>query len=128
MIDQITNPKYLKEQQYQDSSNLSKRAFFHKEFGSNPTSWQHWLWDKVDLPDQALVLELGTGPGYFWQENEKTVPAGWKIILTDISGGMLRESKALLKKKNKYSYLIVDAMDIPFLEAQFDAVIANHML
>ena len=84
--------------------------------------------DKIDQPGQGTILAIGSGPGYFWRENEKTVPAGWKITITDISGGMLRESRAILRGKNRYFYLVVDAMEIPFLEGQFDAVIANYML
>jgi ubiquinone/menaquinone biosynthesis C-methylase UbiE len=127
-MNKLTNPDFLKDYQYRDSRNLSKRASLHKEFGTNPVSWQRWLWEKLDLPDQAAVLDLGSGPGYFWQEHEKTVPAGCKIFLTDISGGMLKESRALLSKNKLYSFLVVDAVNIPFPEDKFDLVIANHML
>ena len=65
MIDEVTGPVYLKDTQYQDSSNLSKRAFLHKDFGTDLTSWQSWLMDKVDLPGQETILEIGSGPGYF---------------------------------------------------------------
>jgi ubiquinone/menaquinone biosynthesis C-methylase UbiE len=41
---------------------------------------------------------------------------------------MLRESRAILRAKNSLSYLVIDAVDIPFPEGFFDAVIANHML
>jgi ubiquinone/menaquinone biosynthesis C-methylase UbiE len=128
MMRDITNPDYLRTDQYKDSGNLSKRASFHRIFGTNPVGWQQWLMGMIDLPDEALILELGTGPGYFWEENEKTIPVGCKFILTDISGGMLEEARGVLRGKDQVSYTITDAQEIPFPESVFDGVIANHML
>lgn len=127
-MNKITDPKYLSSDQYKDSSNLSKRASIHKLYGTNPADWQKWLMGKIILPENALILELGSGPGYLWVENQKTIPVGWKIVLTDISGGILEEARGILGGKNQFDHIIHDAQEIPFSKGIFDAVIANHML
>jgi hypothetical protein len=63
----------------------------------------------IDLPYEALILELGTGPGYLWKENQKTIPVGWRLILTDISRGILEEARGVLRGKTQFSYIITDA-------------------
>ena len=111
-MSKITDPHYLRTSQYKDSNNLSSRANLHKDFGTNPLPWQQWLREKIQLPEKANILELGSGPGYFWTETANTIPAGWRIILTDISGGMLEESRGVLKAKNQITHVINDAQEI----------------
>jgi SAM-dependent methyltransferase len=127
-MNKITDPEFLRTDQYKDSSNLSKRANLHQDYGTNPANWQRWIYNLIRLPSDAAMLDLGCGPGYFWKENENAVPAGWNIYLTDISGGMLGESRDVLKGKNRLFYIVCDAQEIPLPGDVFDAVIANHML
>jgi len=35
------DPKYLKTEQYKDSSKLAARARLHKDYSSNPQGWFH---------------------------------------------------------------------------------------
>jgi len=128
MVNNITDPAYLRTDQYKNSGNLSKRANFHRIYGTNSVNWHKWLMGKMNLPENALILELGSGPGYFWEENKKTIPVGWEIVLTDISGGMLEEARSVLKGKTQFMYSINDAQEISFSRGFFSAVIANHML
>ena len=126
-MSKLTDPVFLKKWQQRDSSNLSKRASFYQKFCTNPEGWQKWLWGKLELPSQAAVLELGSGPGYFWRENQKKRTCGVEDLYYRHIWGMLKESRAFLSDKEPYSYLVVDALEIPFPGSCSDLVIANHM-
>lgn len=113
--------------QYQDSANLSARADLHQRFSINPLSWQSWVFDQLNLPNDCIILEVGAGPGYLWQQNRSRFST-WDIVLSDLSAGMLKEAKTALGNISGIRYAIHDACNIPFPASVFDAVIANHML
>lgn len=129
-MSKFTDQRYLKTDQYRDSSNLDARVAIHKRFSTNPHGWLTWVFDRLlDLPDKAKILELGCGPGYLWKENASRVPSGWDITLSDLSSGMLDSAwRNLVVTGRNYKFREIDAQDIPFEDETFDAVIANHML
>lgn len=102
------------ERQYRDSSNLSARVALQARFSTNTYGWQRWVFDRIELPSEALLLELGCGVGLLWRENLDRVPAGWSVTLTDA--------------ERRFRFRVVDAQEIPFEDGVFDAVVANHML
>ena len=116
--------------QYRDSSNLNARVELHARFSSNKYGWQHWVFDQLDLPPHARVLELGCGMGELWRENLERIPPGWDITLTDLSPGMLEETQRRLAGQRAFSFDVMDARLTPwrFADASLDAVLANHML
>jgi SAM-dependent methyltransferase len=124
----LSDPKYLKNQ-YKDSSNLSARAGLHERFSTNKYGWHRWVFDQLDLPSTANMLELGCGPGWLWLQNRDRIPAGWQITLSDLSEGMVDEARQRLGGASRaFAFKTIDAQTIPFPEASFDGVIANHML
>jgi ubiquinone/menaquinone biosynthesis C-methylase UbiE len=123
-----TDPSFLSKNQYCDSSNLSARANLHQKYSTNPISWHQWLFEQLDLPSEAKLLEIGCGPGYLWRENTQSLSLLWSIFLSDLSEGMLEEAQEALGGNSSISCSIIDALDISFPESIFDAVIANHML
>jgi SAM-dependent methyltransferase len=115
--------------QYRESGNLDARVALHQRFSTNPYGWFRWVFDQLSLPRGGTVLELGCGPAYLWQANGGRTPAGWAIVLSDASPGMLRAAqRGLGTARSRFHYAVVDAQAIPFPDACFDAVIANHML
>lgn len=117
------------QEQYRNSSNLNARASLHERFSVNPRGWFQWYFDHLNLPEQSRVLEVGCGPAFLWQNVSQRVPAGWKIFLTDYSKGMASEaSQNLAAHQGQFSFAVTDAQDLPFPDASFDAVLANHML
>lgn len=117
---------YLRDVQYRDDSNLNARAALHRRFTTTPGDFHHWLFDQMELPAGARVLDLGCGPGYVWRANAGRVPDGWKCLLADLSPGMLAAARAHLGAR--FRYAVADAMALPFASGAFDAVVAHHML
>src|SRR6266496_1989702 len=129
-MSKFTDPQYLKTDQYRDSTNLDARVIIHQRFSTNPYGWFNWLFDTfLKLPSDAIILELGCGPGYLWKECAKRIPAGWDITLSDLSSGMLDASwRNLVVTGRTFQFKEIDAQSIPYEDESFDAVIANHML
>lgn len=124
----ISDSARLLREQYKDGSNLSARIRLHQRFSTNRYGQMRWMFDRIQLPETASVLELGCGTGILWRGSVK-VPRGWRVILSDVSDGMLRETRDhLAQLGHSFTYMEADAQAIPFRNMSFDAVIANHML
>jgi ubiquinone/menaquinone biosynthesis C-methylase UbiE len=121
---------YLKNDQYRDASNLDVRAEIHRRFSTNPYGWFKWVFDVlVKSPANAKILELGCGNGLLWKENASRLPAGWSIILSDFSPGMLDAAwRNLVVTGRAFRFQEIDAQSIPYEAETFEVVIANHML
>lgn len=129
MKSKVPDQKYLLDQQYKNAANLSARAQLHIRFSVNTYGWQQWAFDQINAPDNANILEIGTGPGWLWAENQRRIPDGWNITLSDFSPGMLDEARQNLASSSRaFKFESFDAQANPFEDATFDAVIANHML
>jgi ubiquinone/menaquinone biosynthesis C-methylase UbiE len=125
----IRDPSYLEQEQYKDATQLNTRIHLHTRFSTNAYCWFRWVFDQLLFPPDAKILELGCGPGNLWVENQDRIPSSWWISLSDFSPGMVREAKNNLSLFGEGIYYAVsNAMAIPFADAAFDAVVANHML
>ena len=129
-MSKFTDPQYLKTDQYRDSSNLDARFVIHQRFSTNSYGWFHWIFDTlIKLPEKAVVLELGGGPGYLWSNCLNQIPVGWRITLSDLSPGMVDAAwRNLVVTGRNFKFEQIDAQSIPYSDKSFDAVIANHML
>lgn len=76
------------------------------------------------------VLELGCGNGMLWKENANKIPEKIHILLTDLSPGMLEDTKKNLSgiEKERFSYQVMDSHHIDHKENAFDSVVANFVL
>ncbi|WP_254543524.1 class I SAM-dependent methyltransferase [Halomarina pelagica] len=116
-------------EQYRDASNLNARAALHERYGTAELDLHPWLLEQFELPEDARVLTLGGGPGDIWPTVAERVPDGWRVCHTDVSPGMVREARgALSDSAVAADFGVVDAKSLPFADASFDAVTANHML
>lgn len=114
--------------QYRDSSNLSARQRIYK-FGTGGKGFGQWVYEQLDLPATARVLELGCGHAAMWKNLGQRVPADWEMVLTDLSPGMLEEARRNVNgTPGRFHVVRCDAQLIPFAAGSFDGVIANHML
>jgi ubiquinone/menaquinone biosynthesis C-methylase UbiE len=123
----ISDQTYLREQ-YKNAANLNDRINLHVRFSTNRYDFHMWVFDQLKLAADSRVLELGCGPGSLWRPNLARIPTGWQITLTDLSPGMLAEARTNLAGAHPFAFEQADAQALPFADAGFDAVIANHML
>jgi len=128
-MSKIADQSYLLNDQYRNAANLNARIQLHERFSTNAYDWHRWVFDLIKIPPQSRILELGCGPGQLWLKNIDRIPAGWDVTLSDFSPGMLQEARQnLLESGRSFAFEAADAQAIPFPDASFDAVIANHML
>ena len=123
----LSDPNFVATQ-YRDASNLEARIALHRRFGAGERPLPRWIFERLDLPPDARILELGCGPGLLWSENGERIPDGWAITLTDASPGMVRAAGERLGPDRRMAFRVADAQDVPFEDEAFDAIIANHML
>lgn len=120
-------------EQYRSSNNLNARMQLHERFSTNPQGWFNWYLDQltqtVNLPAGSRILELGCGSAGLWRAVLDRTPAGWHAVLTDFSQGMAAETQRMLAPAGRpFAFASADAQTIPFPDASFDVVLANHML
>jgi ubiquinone/menaquinone biosynthesis C-methylase UbiE len=113
-------------EQYATNANLRARIALHDRYSRSPVHYPHWIFDGYDFDDGADVLEVGCGDANIWRESLDRIPPGWRLTLTDFSAGMVDAACAVLGERAEYA--VADVQELPFPDASFDAVIANHML
>lgn len=133
--------------QYQDASNISARIRLHREFSVNKQGWFPWILEQCGLWPGMRVLELGCGNGALWTENMDKLPEDIQVVLSDISEGMVRDARRAVlphaagekytepeeavqqgKRGDTFCFRTFDCHEIPYEDASFDLVIANHLL
>ena len=110
---------------YRSANHLSIRIHLHEMFSQNPQGWFTWLLGHIDFRNVNRLLEIGCGDGALWQKCSLDLRHR-DIYLSDRSKGMVDFARQRLGED--YSYLVLDAANIPFKPESFDAVVANHML
>ena len=114
--------------QYADATNLDARLALHERFSRHPTGWLSWLFDQYDFAPDSQILELGCGAAYQWKgNNRERIDLSWRVTLTDFSVGMLTTAREATSDLD-FTYANANAMSLPFPDASFDRIIANHML
>ncbi len=132
-MSRLTDQKYLKTEQYGSAANLEARIALHRDYGTNRYDWQLWVYDQLELEPGLQILEMGCGPASLWRSNlnpphSRRLPEGVRVTLGDLSIGMARQARTNLIDHPAFAYLTADVQQLPFPEAQFDRLIANHML
>ena len=122
---QLSNEETNIIEQYKNAKNLNDRISLHEKYSTNSQGWFNWLFEKIDFSKVNRLLELGCGNGKLWQENTIDL-RNREIFLSDISEGMVEEVRN--KLGSDFNCIVVDAEKIPFKDAYFDSIIANHVL
>lgn len=123
--------RYLREEQYRDGSRLSIRTRLHLQYGTASVPWFEWVWARIDVQPAQRVLEVGCGSGALWEAGMASVPDGVELVLCDLSPGMVEEATARAAATGRFARLNgqeADLQALPFDDATFDRVVANHML
>lgn len=115
--------------QYQNASNISTRINLHSLYAQNMKGWFPFIYEQSNLTNHMNILELGCGDGAFWMENYEKIPKDVSIVLSDISEGMLRDTRRSIGYEDRrFSYQVFNCESIPYDDQTFDIVIANHVL
>ena len=115
--------------QYLNSSNISARINLHKEYAVNKKGWFPWLFEQCQIQPGDTILEIGCGDASLWRENRERIPENIKIVLSDLSDGMMRDVKRSIgKKDDRFRFDVMDAHQIHMPDASVDLLIANHVL
>ena len=122
---QLSNEETNIIEQYKNAKNLNDRIRLHEKYSTNPQGWFNWLFEKIEFSKVNRLLELGCGNGKLWQENKINL-RNREIFLSDISEGMVEEVRN--KLGSDFNCIVTDAEKIPFKDAYFDSIIANHVL
>jgi len=120
-----SSPEYLA-RQYANDANLAKRIRLHT-YTNRKGGWFRFLFPLYRLKPGMKVLEVGCGNSLLWRENRDRIPIDCDITLTDRSAGMYEGHRADLEALG-LKLATASAEDLPFPDATFDLVIANHML
>ena len=107
---------------------LDIRLTFHDKYSANRQGYGAWLVSNYDIRSGMTVLEIGCGTGSLWLGNDSIVSRCKKLILTDLSDGMIEAAKKNLGERDNIEYLKADIQALPFMDDTFDVVIANAML
>lgn len=114
------------EEQYRSSGNLAARIALHRECSTNAYGLQRWIFDRLALAPGQRVLEIACGTGSLWSENRERIPRDLRLVLTDISPGMVVTTR--LAVAGAAAYAACALPNLPFGDGAFDLVVANHML
>ncbi len=127
LIHMSTMERSLKTQ-YINAANISARIKLHEEYSVNPEGWFPWMMAQKPLDEGENVLEVGSGNGEFWKLNQDKIPKYCHITVTDLSAGMIRDSKMKIKDDDRFQYTVMNCEKLKYPDASFDRVYANHVL
>jgi len=85
------------------------------------------LADRLNNEPLKNVLEIACGTGRVTRHLIKLIPAGGKLIATDISVDMLEVARSVVPDE-KISWLVADAQQLPFENGSFDHVVCQFGL
>lgn len=133
----LTNMENSLKSQYVNSTNISARINLHRLYSTNCKGWFPWVYEQCKIAENMQILELGCGNGALWKENYGCIPAQVQIVLSDISEGMLRDTRRELEQLEEqqkdmehgsFAFRVFDCHAIPCENESFDCIIANHVL
>ena len=84
----------------------------------------------MDFEGARRILEIGCGNGQLWKNAEPSVLKGKYICLSDLSDGMIRDAAENLGEEmaSCFDFRTLDCQKLPFPDAEYDRIIANHVL
>ncbi|MEM7213123.1 MAG: methyltransferase domain-containing protein [Pseudomonadota bacterium] len=113
--------------QYVNSANLARRGDLHAAYSG--VSWFAWVADRLELSAGADVLDVGSGPAWFWRKS-RWAGQGLKLTVLDSSPGMVAEAEKGLSEAGfaEVTGIVAHAGALPLSDNAFDAVTLMHVL
>ncbi len=113
------DPKAI-QQQYETTSYLKIMQDTHDLYTVPNVSFPEWVLDRCDFKGQERVLDVGAGSGRYYNAIQTRFP-NIQYHALDLFSNMLKVNHAERR-------IVADAVRLPFADASFDRVMANHML
>ncbi len=111
---------------YASDDKLAVRYRTHELYTVPKIDFIDWVLRNVAWRGDEWVLDLGAGPGLYFEPVKKRIPHG-RHFAVDLSFGMVK--RQLEQEAHVGSGLFnADAQALPFADGVFDIVLANHML
>lgn len=110
----LTNMESSLKSQYQNATNISARINLHTRYSSNPQGWFPWVYEQCGITENMQILELGCGNGAIWKENYDKLPSTARIVLNDISEGMLRDARRELEEMSETGHKLEKASNTEY--------------
>ena len=111
--------------QYASAANLNLRASLHEKYSVNPQGFMPWLFGQYIIRPGDSLLEVGCGNGSLWKGRLDRLPEGCRLLLTDLSAGMLDAARENLGAPGNVEYAQADIQSLFPPDGCFDAVTAN---
>jgi len=121
-----TDPDILTSQAYSNDENLVIRYRTHELYSRPKVDFAQWVVDTLHWRGDEIVLDVGSGPGSYAKLVQDRTPQG-AYVAGDLSLGMARKAREQVDGPHTHA-LNLDAQQLPFPDASFDVVLANHVL
>jgi ubiquinone/menaquinone biosynthesis C-methylase UbiE len=120
--------QYLRNAQYAAPDNLNARIRLHAKYSTAPQVWFEWLHAQIAWNGASDVLDVGCGTGAFWSTLPRPL-RGARVVLADLSHAMVELATGAARHRvDRLAGVEANVQSLPFEDASFDVVIANHML
>lgn len=116
----------LLRRQYANDKNLKIRQDIHSRYSVPSVQFPEWVLSRVEWRGDERVLDVGCGAGSYYDRIRDSMP-GVRYVGIDIEAGMLDNHSARHANAGM-SLATADVQDLPFPDASFDVIMANHML
>ncbi|MCJ7696471.1 MAG: methyltransferase domain-containing protein [Anaerolineaceae bacterium] len=127
-MNRMSDQSFLRKSQYANPKNLNARIKIHQLFSTPGENWNDFVYNHLSIQGNNKVLALGCGNATQWTTNLSRFPEKCLITLSDLSLGMLSGTRLGLAADERVNLSVLDAQALPYTEALFDRVTANHML
>ncbi|MDT8307805.1 MAG: class I SAM-dependent methyltransferase [Anaerolineae bacterium] len=128
-MDEQQDKDFLAQVAYDDAAALNTRDHIQEHYGSHSQSWYRWVSAHLHARPGMRWLDMGCGPGHLWWRERAHLAAGSKVLLTDLSSGMVAAARHNLDGAGPaFSFTVADSEALPLAAQQFDAVMALGLL
>lgn len=106
---------------YLNEEALRIRQETHELYSEPKLDFTEWALDSVSWQGDEMVLDVGSGPGRYYAALHERFP-DIQYYSCDLFAGMVKSHPY------KNTLALADAQRLPYPDATFDVVMANHML
>ena len=121
-----TDRDTLMHKAYASDEALAVRQRTHDLYTNPKVNFQDWVLNRIVWRGDEQVLDVGTGPGMYFEAVQARIPNG-RIVGADLSLGMIQRA-AQQPGAAQIGLTNADVQMLPFADQTFDVVLASHML